>query len=353
MTQDVIQPPDARPGLCSAQRRRDNRTAMALSTSVVLCTFNGAPFLAAQWASLLAQTRLPDEIVVRDDGSGDGTWALLQALRRRAEDRGVNVRLARNPRNLGYVANFSTALGDASGEVLCLCDQDDVWHADKLAALADAFERRAGLLLACTDARRVTADAAALERSLFEVLKVSRDELRRIHAGQGFGVLLRRSLATGATIALRRRLLADALPVPAGWVHDEWLSIMAAALDGFDCLESRLVDYRQHGHNQIGMPDRDLAAKWHDLVKPRAALIDMLIARDEALRQRLAALGRRVPESDLAQVAEKLRHLRARTRVHGAPWRRLDTVLREGLSGRYRRYASGWRSAVRDLLRRD
>lgn len=326
---------------------------MPVSTSVVLCTYNGARFLDAQWESLLAQSRPPGEIVVRDDASGDGTWALLEALSARAEARGIRVRLSRNERNLGYIANFEAALRDASGDVLFLCDQDDAWRADKLATLAAAFEHRAGLLLLCTDARRIGEDGALLPRSLFEVLKVSRAEPRRIHEGCGFEVLLRRSLATGATMALRRTLLADALPFPAGWVHDEWLAIVAAALGGFDCVEQKLIDYRQHIGNQIGMPDRDFAAKWRDLVKPRAALIDLLLARDASLGQRLAALGSRIPDAHRDRVAEKLRHLRARKQAGSTPLRRIGTVLRETARGRYRRYGTGWRSALRDLLRRE
>lgn len=327
--------------------------AMSLSTSIVLCTYNGARFLEAQWESLLAQSRLPDEIVVRDDGSADTTWALLESLSRRAGMRGVPVRLVRNARNLGYVANFQAALQDATGDVLLLCDQDDVWHSDKLARLAGQFERRSGLLLLCSDARRIDAGGVGLHRSLFEVLKVSRGELRRIHAGQGFGVLLRRSLATGATMALRRSLLSDALPIPPGWVHDEWLAIIAAALAGFDCVEQPLIDYRQHGENQIGMADRDLGTQWRDLVKPRAALIDMLMTRDSALNTRVLRFDKRMSKADRGRIAEKLCHLRARDAMHGAPWMRICAVLRELATGRYRRYASGWRSGLRDLLRRD
>ena len=325
---------------------------MPLTTSVVLCTYNGARFLEAQWQSLLAQSRLPDEIVVRDDGSDDGMLALLDASARRAEKRGVRLKIASNAHNLGYIANFGAALQDASGDLLFLCDQDDVWCPDKLATLAAYFESRPGLLLTCSDARRVDEAGTCLRRSLFDVLKISRPELRRIHAGEGFQVLLRRSLATGATVALRRSLLVDALPVPRGWVHDEWLAIIAAALGGFDCFEQPLIDYRQHGGNQIGMPDRDLATRWRDLVAPRAALIDMLIARDVALDDRLGALGDRVAESDRRRTAEKLRHLYARQNAVGVPWIRIGTVFRELISGRYRRYASGWRSAVRDLMRR-
>ncbi|HEX5352819.1 MAG TPA: glycosyltransferase family 2 protein [Rhodanobacteraceae bacterium] len=325
---------------------------MPLTTSVVLCTCNGARFLEAQWDSLLAQSRLPDEIVVRDDASSDATGTLLDTLRKRTEGRGVQVRLRRNSTNLGYVANFEAVLQEASGDLLFLCDQDDVWHREKLATLAAQFETRPDLLLLCGDARRIDATGAVLPQSLFRVLKVSHSELRRIHAGRGFEVLLRRSLATGATVALRRSLLADALPFPSGWVHDEWLAIIAAALGGFDCVERSLVDYRQHESNQIGMPDRDLAAQWRDLLKPRAALIDGLIARDEALQARLHALDTRLPAACRRRVAEKLSHLRARGAMRGAPWTRLARILRETTNGNYRRYGTGLRSGLRDLLRR-
>jgi glycosyltransferase involved in cell wall biosynthesis len=325
---------------------------MAPTTSIVLCTYNGARFIAAQWASLLAQTRLPDEIVVRDDASVDASPALLDDLVAAARARGIAVRYVRNAKNLGYVANFEAALRDATGELLFLCDQDDVWHADKLAILVAEFKRRPSLLLMCSDAIRVDAAGTPLPLSLYAVLRLTRTELRKIHAGRGFEVLVRRSMATGATVALRRTLLDAALPFPAGWVHDEWLAIMAAALGGFDCTERALIDYRQHAANQLGMPERGLAAKWHGLVQPQAAYLERLMHRDAALAVRLRAFGSRVPDALRAAVADKLQHLEARRGTTGMPWVRLPSVLRELASGRYRRYASGWHSALRDLLRR-
>ncbi|HEX7324178.1 MAG TPA: glycosyltransferase family 2 protein [Rhodanobacteraceae bacterium] len=325
---------------------------MALTTSVVLCTFNGARFLEAQWGSLLAQTRLPDEIVVRDDASIDATPALLAVLQRRAAAAGVRVRLSRNADNVGYVANFESALRDASGDVLLLCDQDDVWHADKVASLLGVFERRDTLQLLCSDAQRIDAVGAPLPGALFDVLKVSAAERRTIHAGGGFGVLLRRSLATGATIALRRQLLSLALPIPAGWVHDEWLAIVAAARDGFDCVEARLIDYRQHAGNQLGMADRSGAAKLSGLLLPGAVMLDAAIARNAALQARLDALGAQVPEAHRRQADDQLHHLHARQRIVAARWTRPARILRELWRGGYGRYAAGWHDALRDLLRR-
>lgn len=278
--------------------------------------------------------------------------ALLEKLRVLAEARGVVVRITRNTQNLGYVANFEAALQDASGDVLFLCDQDDVWHPDKLVTLVAEFERRPGLLLLCSDARRIDMAGEGMRRSLFDVLKMSRRELQRIHAGEGFAVLLRRSLATGATVALRRPLLVDALPFPPGWVHDEWLAIIAAALRGFDCIEDALIDYRQYDDNQLGMPERGLAEKWRDLLTPQAVRIDALVARNEVLREWLRMLDGRLHRASLGQVDGNLAHLRARRALQGAVWRRTGTVLREAALGRYRRYATGWRSMLRDLLRR-
>lgn len=325
---------------------------MATTTSVVLCTYNGARYLPAQWASVLAQSRLPDEIVVRDDASTDATAALLDQLAADARARGVAVKLIRGEHNLGYVANFQAALQEASGEVLFLCDQDDIWHPHKLATQLAAFERRPALLLLCTDARRVDAAGNNLRGSLFNTLRVTAAEWRCIRGGRGFEVLLRRNMATGATIALRRSLMADARPFPVGWVHDEWLAIIAAAMGGFDGLEFALIDYRQHPGNQLGMPHRNRWQRLKDLLNPPATDMDALIAREGRLLARLAQLGKRAPATATAQAREKLAHLEARRAATGAPWSRLGPVLREALYGRYRRFGAGWRTAVRDVIRR-
>jgi glycosyltransferase involved in cell wall biosynthesis len=324
---------------------------MPLSSSIVLCTFNGTRYLPILWESLLAQARLPDEIVVRDDASTDGTPALLATLREAAEVRGIRVRVLLNEKNVGYVSNFEAALRDASGEVLFLCDQDDVWHQDKVARQLEEFEKRSDLLFLCSDARRVDASGADLGRSLFAVLRVTRAELKKIHRGHGFEVLLRRNLATGATAALRNSLLQISLPFPARWIHDEWLAIVAAAFDGFDCLEPALVNYRQHDANQLGMPERNLGQKWKGLRNTCPSMLDNLLARGEVLLKRLRET-RRVKAEYLALAAEKLDHLGIRRSLRGMPWRRLRGTLSETLNGRYRRYSSGWHSALRDLIPR-
>ena len=75
----------------------------ALSVSVAMATYNGAGFIGAQLASIAAQTRTPDELVVCDDGSDDGTVEIIERFAREAP---FEVRLICNEQRLGYGENF-------------------------------------------------------------------------------------------------------------------------------------------------------------------------------------------------------------------------------------------------------
>ncbi|MGS1013925.1 glycosyltransferase family 2 protein [Rhodanobacter sp. UC4450_H17] len=325
-----------------------------LRLSIVLCTYNGAVYLQPQLDSLLAQTRLPDEIVIGDDGSTDTSVAMLQAFAARARDAGIEVQLLCHRENLGYVDNFSAGLRAAQGDVLFLCDQDDVWRADKLALMAERFEQDSSLLLLHGDARLVDAGGRSLGCSLFDVLQMTPQEQTTIHDGRAFDVILRRSFVTGATAALRQELVVRALPVAPGWIHDEWLAAVAAAIGRVDFIDLPLIDYRQHGANQIGMRKRNLAMKWRDLLRPRVQPL-----ADEAKRLRLLEdfflqAGFHGSRDRAAQVRDKRTHFERRVAIGRLPrWRRWLPVLREARGGFYRRYGTGIRSVLRDLLRHD
>jgi glycosyltransferase involved in cell wall biosynthesis len=322
--------------------------------SIVICTYNGAAYLQAQLDSLLAQTCLPDEIVIGDDGSTDATLDILQLFAAGARAAGVEVQLRRNPANLGYVANFSAGLRQAGGDVLFLCDQDDVWRPDKLALMAARFADDPQLLLLHSDARLVDAGGVSLQCSLFDALQLTSDEKRTIHEGRAFDVVLRRSFVTGATAALRRELVGLGLPVAPEWIHDEWLTAIAAAAGRLDFIDEPLIDYRQHEANQIGMRKRTLAMKWHDLLLPRGRFLSGEAERLQQLEEFLAHAGFRGGVDRAAQLQHKRIHFERRVMIGRLPrWRRLRPILHEARQGSYRRYGTGARSILRDLLRHD
>ena len=325
-----------------------------LKLSVVLCTYNGTAFLRPQLDSLLAQSRLPDEVIVSDDGSTDETWPILRGFADRASMRGIHVKLEQRGENVGYVANFSCALKAAKGDVLLLCDQDDIWRNDKLEIIERRFELDDTLLLVCSDAQLVDERSAPLGYTLFKALELTGDEQASLVKGRAFDVLLRRSMVTGATAAFRRKLLEVALPVAAGWIHDEWLAVVAASLGKVDAINELLIDYRQHGNNQIGVQKRGLAEKWRDLVRRRRLQFRAEVLRLNALLEHLQRLYPKVPQERLDQVREKRDHLANRAELGARSlFGRIPMILEEARQGRYNRYGTGARSMLRDLLRRD
>jgi glycosyltransferase involved in cell wall biosynthesis len=118
--------------------------------SVALCTYNGERFLARQLASIQQQTRTPDELVVCDDCSTDSTIEILKDF---AASAGFPVRIIRNEQNLGFVANFEQAIRLCQGDLIALCDQDDIWYPTRLERSQQEFAAHpeAGLVFSDAD----------------------------------------------------------------------------------------------------------------------------------------------------------------------------------------------------------
>jgi glycosyltransferase involved in cell wall biosynthesis len=318
--------------------------------SVALGTHNGERFLEAQLRSILQQ-RLPvAEIVLSDDASRDGTVELAQAIV--SEPRAgapVELVVLRNASPLGVTANFEQALTAATGEFIALSDQDDVWRPDRLERAMQAFDARPQLQLVASDARLVDGDGHPLGGSLFGTLGLGAATLARWAAGGATAELMRRNLLTGATMLLRRELVTRAAPFPDSWVHDEWLAVVASLTGGAGIVPEPLIDYRQHGANQIGVTTLDLGGRFGRLAEPRTERNARLLERARALAERLPALAPG-DERIAAAAAAKLAHEHARSALPEARLARVLPVLREWRTGGYSRYGLGPQDVLRDLV---
>ena len=324
----------------------------ALSAGVALCTYNGARHLAEQFESILAQNRMPDEIVVSDDGSTDGTVELIREFLHRAAERGIAVRYLGDGVRRGVTPNFALAIASCGSDVIVLSDQDDVWHADRLGVALESFERDPGLLLRHENARLVDERGQALGRTLFDALAVPPEDRSRINRGQGFGAYLRRNIATGATMSFRRVLYPLAAPLPEEWVHDEWLAIVAAAVGRVEVTDNCLVDYRQHGTNVIGAPARTLRYRMARMLETSQARNAGLAARSVVLADRLGAIDT-VSDQVRAAARAKAQFEFERAALPAARIGRIRGVLRASRGGRYSHFASqGMLDMLRDVLQR-
>ena len=108
--------------------------------SVVVTTYNQRAYIAAAIESALGQTFSDREVVVVDDGSTDGTDAIVVSF-------GDRVRLIRQE-NQGIAGARNTGVLNARGELVAFLDGDDLWEPDKLAFQVETAERypQAGLV---------------------------------------------------------------------------------------------------------------------------------------------------------------------------------------------------------------
>lgn len=321
--------------------------------SVALCTHDGAEFVAEQLASIVAQTLPPSEIVLSDDASVDSTVRIVEeAITLANATRAIPLRLVvlHNPVALGVAKNFEQAIAACSGDLVALSDQDDLWQPDRLAVIVGIFAARPELDLLHSDAVLIDAVGIPLDSSLFESLEISEATRADVHGGRSFEVLMRRNIATGATMVFRRSLFDRAAPFADGWVHDEWLAIIAAAFGGLDLTESRLIQYRQHGSNQIGVEQLGIVGRIGRMLEPGRTRSERLLLRATSLEARLRERMEELPPERHAAAVAKLGHERVRSGLSVHRVLRVTAVVRELRTGRYSRFGRGSADAVRDLL---
>ena len=324
---------------------------MAPSVSVALCTHNGARFLPDQVQSICIQEPPPRQLVLSDDASTDDSVDVVRDTVARCDPDGrIELTVLRNETALGITANFEQAIRACTSELIALSDQDDVWHTGRLARMTAWFEAQPRLLLLCTDARLVDDAGQPLGQTLFQAHEVLPHELESIRSGRAFEALVRRNLATGATVIFRRALLDTALPFPSEWLHDEWLAAIAAASGTVDVLAEPLIDYRQHDANQLGARRPGLREKVGKAFAPRGEKFDQRLRRAQQLDERLNELGDRVPAEWRDTQHRKVAHQRFRADLSKHRPLRLVPVLSEAARGGYHRFARGWQSVVQDLL---
>lgn len=107
--------------------------------SVIVPTYNRAPFVEETLQSVLGQTFTDYELIVSDDCSTDGTLEILRQYRARHPDR---IRLLEADENQGVASNVNRLLDEASGKYIAYLDSDDVWLPEKLSVQTTYMEAR-------------------------------------------------------------------------------------------------------------------------------------------------------------------------------------------------------------------
>lgn len=319
----------------------------ATRIGVALCTFQGERFIAEQLRSIAAQSVPVDIVVIGDDGSSDGTMRIVSEL---VEELRLPAILLPSGDGLGVAANFARTIAACDADIVLLSDQDDVWMPDRVATSIAVFDSQPATLALHGDAILVDAFNKPTGGSLFGALGIGDAYFRQVDEGRAFEALLRRNLATGATMALRRELVELALPIPAGWIHDEWFAVTAAAHGALAVHATPMIRYRQHGGNAIGASALSLRDAVRRLTADGSERNARLLLRAEGLASRATGFpeGRRDELGALAR--HKVAHETMRASLSRHRLLRIRPVARAVRSGAYWRFGNGIGDVVRDLV---
>lgn len=202
-----------------------------ISISIALATYNGELYIKEQLDSILNQTIKPTEVVISDDNSTDKTDLLLQEFKAKAP---FKVILLKN-KGKGFNQNFENALYNTKGDVVFMCDQDDVWLESKIEDILMYFKSHPDKLLVIHDLEFCDSKLNPINQTKIERFKIKKESLN--------------SYVTGMATAVKRRLLDCCMPLSKAVNYDSWIHICADILEVKGVYNKVLAYYRRHESN--------------------------------------------------------------------------------------------------------
>jgi glycosyltransferase involved in cell wall biosynthesis len=322
-----------------------------MKISIAMTTYNGERHIEAQLKSILEQTEMPDEVVICDDGSIDGTLGHVDAFSRNAP---FDVNVIRNTDNLGLNKNNEKAIGLCTSEIILLCDQDDVWYPDKIEAVKKLFKANPDLMVLVNDADIV--DEQGSKSKLTKQVQI-----------KNLG-LLPDTMVTGCCTSFRKEIVPVILPIPAfSSSHDSWIHFISSRLFCRKVVSDVLQMYRRHGSNlsdslssgvnKVGKVDLLLHlikngypdAKLHRLIKQMQESELRLQNNSKYLVETIGMTAEQVSKlqtrlSDEGCELVKRNLLREKSGIY-----KIWGILIYRFSGGYI-YGDGWKDAVKDIF---
>lgn len=215
-----------------------------MKVSVVMTTYSGDKYIVKQLDSIRDQTYKPDEVIIADDKSLDGTFEVVSSYIKNNHLEKWTV--YQNQENLGVIMNFFQAMKKTTGDFVFLSDQDDIWEPSKIEEMLKIIGNRDEILILMSKENRIDENDEYIQFTD----KETRD-VRRISLAEE----VRECLGAGHLIVIRKSFMdmnIDAL-MKSGLTFDVPFCIAAAAMSGLYQYDKRLVKRRIHGNNTSGI----------------------------------------------------------------------------------------------------
>lgn len=216
--------------------------------SIVLATYNPRmDWLKEQLVSLENQTYRPLELLILDDCS---PMVSLDEIRACVEDciQSLPYQILQNEENLGSTRTFEKLTLLAKGKYIAYCDQDDIWHEDKIETCYKILKEESGTIT-FSDMIIIDSEGKETAKSITKVRKH-----HKFYSGVGLAkVLLFSNFVTGCTILIKTEKAKKAVPFCPHMVHDHWLALFCSIDERLVFIQKPLIDYRIHENNQTLM----------------------------------------------------------------------------------------------------
>ena len=214
-----------------------------MKISVVISTYNGEKYILKQLDSLRLQTRKIDEVIIDDDCSSDNTTKIVEAYIKKYNLN--NWILSVEPVNRGWRVNFREALCKSTGDLIFPCDQDDVWHLDKIECMENAYMSSGKPLLLLSNVHRF--------KSQYNSKLITNDNLKNTTKKFIFNKKSFHLTHPGCSMCLSREMLkyfsmyaTDDVP------HDGFIYELALLLDSVVLYNGVTIEYRRHSETATG-----------------------------------------------------------------------------------------------------
>ena len=315
-----------------------------------MAAYNGSAYIKQQLDSFVSQTRLPDELIVCDDFSCDATIEILERFVLTAP---FEVILVFNEKNLGYTKNFEKAISLCSGDLIFICDQDDVWYEDKISKILN-FKNK------YPDKDVIISDAVYVDRNLKSAGVTVLQKVLRFSGRE-------KDHIAGACTAITKTFRDFVLPFPVSncpahdvYIH-RWANLLANKLVVSDVLQC----WRIHGENNsvsemnsaTAVSHLQLYDKYKSLNVTSAYLMKANEFRemDSLVSMNKEALFLLSPNVDVEKLRGSISHIIAanatRAKIYQAKWlERMILIFLMVINGHYKHF-QGMKSVAKDILR--
>lgn len=253
--------------------------------SVAMTVYNGEKYLKEQLKSILKQTLRADEVILVDDCSSDNSVNIIKDFINKYNL--GNWRLIQLNGNLGYKKSFNRAIEETLGDIIFLCDHDDIWLPDKIEIMSNIMKKNKRLLALNSSFMKINNNNEIIKEKRVPFFSNNNLIRKKIKKGDCIKVdsimVSTYNISPGCTLAFKSDLkpfLKEFNYEETDLSHDWKINFLASLYDGLYYLNTKTIRYRLHDSNTLGLTRsylvKDRIAGCKESIKNRKYMLKIL-----------------------------------------------------------------------------